>query len=48
LAATAGDRGVPLAEAAFESPGQWWASTGYRHAAGQQARIGGGNTGAAY
>lgn len=29
-----------------ESPGQWWASTGYRQAAGQQARIHGGKTGA--
>jgi pimeloyl-ACP methyl ester carboxylesterase len=28
-----------------ESPGQWWASTGYRQAAEQQARLDGGKTG---
>jgi pimeloyl-ACP methyl ester carboxylesterase len=28
-----------------ESPGQWWASTGYRHAVEQQARRDGGKTG---
>jgi pimeloyl-ACP methyl ester carboxylesterase len=28
-----------------ESPGQWWASTGYRQAADQQARLDGGKTG---
>jgi hypothetical protein len=28
-----------------ESPGQWWANTGYRHAVQQQARLDGGKTG---
>jgi pimeloyl-ACP methyl ester carboxylesterase len=28
-----------------ESPGQWWAATGYRQAAEQQARLDGGKTG---
>jgi pimeloyl-ACP methyl ester carboxylesterase len=28
-----------------ESPGQWWAATGYRQAAEQQARVDGGKTG---
>ena len=28
-----------------ESPGQWWASTGYRQAAEQRARLDGGKTG---
>jgi pimeloyl-ACP methyl ester carboxylesterase len=28
-----------------ESPGQWWANTGYQHAAQQQARLDGGRTG---
>jgi pimeloyl-ACP methyl ester carboxylesterase len=28
-----------------ESPGQWWANTGYQHAVQQQARLGGGKTG---
>jgi pimeloyl-ACP methyl ester carboxylesterase len=33
---------IPVPE---ESPGQWWASTGYQQAAQEQARIDGGKTG---